>query len=134
MSSSMILFAQAEVPVAAEAVESVPADGGEAAAATAAAPAARQNGLGMMVPMLVLFGIFYLMFVRPQSRKEKERRKLIDELRAGAKVIFCHGLVGTIVEANERTFRIRTVEGEVECLRGAVDGLYQEPDSAAAAK
>ena len=141
----MMMFAQAEAP--AETAATVSAAGetaaGEATATVevpagteeaAAAPAApKQSGFGMMVPMLVIFGIFYFMFIKPQQRKEKERRKMIEELRAGAKVVCSGGLVGTIVEANERTFRIRTAESEVEVLRGAVQDVFtdkpSEPDA-----
>ncbi len=84
--------------------------------------------------MLVLFGIFYFMMIRPQNRKEKERRKMIEELRAGAKVVCTSGIVGTIVEANERTFRIRTADSEVEVLRGAVQDVFTDKPAEQAAK
>ena len=98
------------------------------AAQEAAKPAAQPGGggMGMLVPMLLIFAIFYFMMIRPQQRKEKERRKMIEELRAGAKVVFAQGLIGTIVEAGERTFRIRTVDGEVEVLRAAVTEVFTE--------
>ena len=77
-----------------------------------------------MMPVL-LIAIFYFMFLRPQQRKEKERRKMIDELRAGAKVIFSGGIIGTIQEASEKTFVIETASGAtMEVLRSAVQGLY----------
>ena len=98
-----------------------PADAG-----AAQAPAQQGGGFGMFVPMLLIFAIFYFMMIRPQQRKEKERRKMIEQLRAGAKVVFAQGLIGTIVEANERTFLIRTADGEVEVLRGAVSEVFPE--------
>lgn len=95
----------------------------EGTAAPAPRPAQQQSGLGMFVPMLLILAIFYFMMIRPQQRKEKERRKMIDELRAGAKVIFCGGIVGTIVEASEKTFKVETAPGvTMEILRTAVQG------------
>ena len=91
--------------------------------APAAAPQPQPSGFGMMVPMLLILAIFYFMMIRPQQRKEKERRKMIEELRAGAKIIFAGGLVGTIVEATEKTFIVETVNGQIEILRGCVNGL-----------
>ena len=38
---------------------------------------------GMLLPMVLVFGIFYFMMIRPQQRKEKERLRMIAELRAG---------------------------------------------------
>ena len=109
-------------------------DAAPAAAPTAPAGAQQQSGFGMMVPMLLILAIFYFMMIRPQQRKEKERRKMIEELRAGAKVVCASGLVGTIVEANERTFRIRTAESEVEVLRGAVQDVFTDKPPEPAAK
>ena len=96
--------------------------------ADAAAPAQQQSaaggGMGMFVPMLLIFAIFYFMMIRPQQRKEKERRKMIDELRAGARVVFAGGIIGTIVEASEKTFVVETKDGcKMEVLRGCVQGV-----------
>lgn len=91
--------------------------------ADAAAPQA-QNGFGMLVPMLLILAIFYFMMIRPQQRKEKERQKMIEELRAGAKIIFAGGLMGTIKEAKEKTFIVETVSGaEIEITRSSVQGV-----------
>ena len=93
----------------------------------APAPAQQGGGMGMFVPMLLIFAIFYFMMIRPQQRKEKERRKMIDELRAGAKVVFAGGFIGTVVEAREKTFKIE-IAGDVvvEVARSAVQGLAAE--------
>ena len=80
---------------------------------------------GFMMPLL-LIAIFYFMFIRPQQRKEKERRKMIDELRAGAKIIFAGGIIGTIVEATEKSFIVETTDGRMEVLRACVQGVFEE--------
>ena len=100
-----------------------------------AAPAAANaqpagGGMGMLVPMLLILGIFYFMMIRPQQRKEKERRKMIDELRAGAKIVFAGGLMGTIEEATEKTFKVEIAPGTViEIARSCVSGVVpaEEP-------
>ena len=100
-----------------------------APAAPAAAPQ-QQSGFGMLVPMLLILAIFYFMMIRPQQRKEKERRKMIDELRAGAKVVFAGGLMGVIVEAHEKTFKVEIAPGTViEIARSSVSGVVpaEEP-------
>ena len=80
---------------------------------------------GFMMPLL-LIAIFYFMFIRPQQRKEKERRKMIDELRAGAKIIFAGGIIGTSVEATEKSFIVETTDGRMEVLRACVQGVFEE--------
>ena len=75
----------------------------------------------MFWPMLIIFAIFYFMMIRPQQRKEKERKKQIEELRAGARILFAGGLIGTIRESRETTFRVEIAPGvEVEIAPGAV--------------
>ena len=103
----------------------------DAAPAAPAAPAANPQpsaagGMGMMVPMLLILAIFYFMMIRPQQRKEKERRKMIEELRAGAKIVFAGGLMGTIQEATEKTFKVEICPGTtVEIARSCVNGVVQ---------
>ena len=80
----------------------------------------------MLVPMLLILAIFYFMMIRPQQRKEKERRKMIESLRAGAKVVFAGGLMGTIAEATEKTFKIEIAPGTViEVARSSVSGVVE---------
>ncbi|MCQ2388907.1 MAG: preprotein translocase subunit YajC [Kiritimatiellae bacterium] len=115
MNTLTALFAQAAAP-----------------AAPAAGQSAQAGGMGMLVPMLIIFAIFYFMMIRPQQRKEKERRKMIEELRAGATVVFCGGFIGKIVEAKEKTFRIELNPGNVvEVVRAAVQSAV-EPEQPAA--
>ena len=88
------------------------------------------GGMGMMIPMLLILAIFYFMMIRPQQRKEKERRKMIDELRAGAKIVFAGGLMGTIQEATEKTFKVEIAPGTtIEIARSCVSGVVsaEEP-------
>ena len=106
----------------------------DAAPAAPAAPAANAQqpaggGMGMMVPMLLILAIFYFMMIRPQQRKEKERRKMIEELRAGAKIVFAGGLMGTIKEATEKTFKVELCPGvTVEIARSCVSGVVPEEE------
>ena len=78
-----------------------------------------------LIMMALMFGLFYFMLIRPQQRKEKELRKMIELLRAGAIVIFAGGILGTIVEAKEKTFVVETVEGRMEIDRNCVQGLVE---------
>ena len=106
---------------AATAGAAAPASGG-AGGATAAQPS---PWAGFMMPLL-LIAIFYFMFLRPQQRKEKERRKMIEQLRAGVKVVYAGGIIGTIKEAKEKTFVIENADGAcLEVLRSAVQGAAE---------
>ena len=99
----------------------------EPAAGTPAQPQPQGGVGGMLIPLLLIMAIFYFMMIRPQQRKEKERRSMIESLRAGAKVIFAGGLIGTISEATDKTFKIEIAPGTVvEVARAAVTGVVEE--------
>ncbi len=96
-----------------------------------AAPAAQQptgGAWGGLLMPVILIALFYFMFLRPQQRKEKERRKMIDELRAGAKIVFAGGIIGTIESAGEKTFTVSTADGKMEILRSSVQSVIVEGD------
>lgn len=130
-----MFFAQASAaaPAASETAAAPAVTATETQPADGAAPAApqQQGGFDMLMPMLLIFALFYFMLIRPQQRKEKERRKMIDELRAGRKVIFAGGLIGTIAEAKDKTFCIEIANGVVvEVARSSVQSVVDEtPDA-----
>ena len=98
------------------------------------AQAAQQSGgmMPMLVTMTLVFGIFYFMMIRPQQRKEKERQKTIAEMRAGQRVLFAGGLIGTITEARPHTFLIEIANGvRIEVARGAVLRVLKDGETAA---
>lgn len=86
---------------------------------------------GMLMPMVLVFGIFYFMMIRPQQRKEKERLRMIAELRVGQRVMFAGGFIGVIVEARENTFVVEIApKVPVEIARGAVSRVLKEGEAA----
>ena len=95
-----------------------------------APPAEGQGGgLGMFMPMIIIFAIFYFMLIRPQQRKEKERRKMIDEVKTGARVVFSGGIIGTVSNVKEATFMIKIADNvKVEVARGAVSRVLEKDD------
>ena len=62
------------------------------------APAAKAGGgmMGLLVPMLVLFGIWYFLLIMPQQKKEKQRKAMIEALKRGDRVITIGGAYGEV--------------------------------------
>ena len=74
-----------------------------------------------MIVMLLMVGLFYFMMIRPQQRREKQRQKTITELRAGERIIFSGGLIGTVAEVREHTFLVEIApKVNIEIARAAV--------------
>ena len=89
------------------------------------------SSLLQFAPFLLIIGIFYFMMIRPQQRKERERKKMIEELVSGQRVMFGGGILGTIKEAREHTFLIEVADGVViEVARGAVARVLKEGEIA----
>jgi preprotein translocase subunit YajC len=87
------------------------------------------NPFSMMVPMVLIFGIFYFMIIRPQQRKEKERRAMIDEIKTGTRILFSGGIVGTVANVKENTLIVKIADKvKVEIVRGAVTRVLSKDD------
>ena len=81
----------------------------------------------MMIPMVIVFAIFYFMLLRPQQRKEKDRKKMIDDLKTGTRVLFSGGIMGTVTNVKDHTFIIKIADGvKVEVARGAVSRILEK--------
>jgi len=80
----------------------------------------------MMIPMLLIFGVMYLLVIRPQSKKAKEHQKMLSELQKGDEVATSGGLLGRItgIKGDEVTMQVQ--EGvRLRVLRSAVTGRYR---------
>ena len=85
------------------------------------------GGLGFLLPMILVFGVFYLLLIRPQQRKQRELQATIAQLKAGDRVVTTGGIVGKITEVRETSFLIRSAEKTIlEIARTAVAGVDAE--------
>jgi preprotein translocase subunit YajC len=85
------------------------------------------GGFGFLIPMLLVFGVFYLLLIRPQQRKQRELQATIAQLKAGDKVVTTGGIVGVITAVRDTSFLIRSAEKTmIEIARTAVAGVDTE--------
>jgi len=75
-----------------------------------AAGAEGQQGLASFLPLIIIFGIFYFLLIRPQQQKQKKQKEMITNLKKGDKVITVGGIYGTIVAVGSDTFRIKIAD------------------------
>jgi len=54
------------------------------------------SGIGQFIPLILIFVIFYFFLIRPQQKKVKEHKKMVESLKRGDKVITTGGIVGSI--------------------------------------
>ncbi len=53
-------------------------------------------GIGQFIPLILIFVIFYFFLIRPQQKKVKEHKAMVEGLKRGDKVITTGGIVGTV--------------------------------------
>ena len=75
----------------------------------APAPSTTQALLSFL-PMLLLIGGFYFLFIAPQMKKQKEHKKMLGSLQTGDEVVTTGGLFGTITNVKEDRFVVRIAE------------------------
>jgi preprotein translocase subunit YajC len=90
------------------------------------APAAAGGGdmmssLTGMLPLVLMFVVLYFVMIRPQMKRQKEHRSMIDALAKGDEVATAGGLLGTVTRMSEGFLHIQIATGvEVQIQRSAV--------------
>ena len=54
------------------------------------------SGIAQFIPLILIFVIFYFFLIRPQQKKVKDRKLMVENLKRGDKVITSGGIIGTI--------------------------------------
>ena len=67
------------------------------------------SGIGQFIPLILIFVIFYFFLIRPQQKKVKEHKAMVENLKRGDKVITSGGITGKV----ERLIDNDTVEIEI---------------------
>ena len=67
------------------------------------------SGIGQFIPLILIFVIFYFFLIRPQQKKVKEHKLMIESIKRGDKVITSGGITGVV----ERLVDNETVEVEI---------------------
>ena len=89
-----------------------------------------QGGLGALggfVPMLLIIGVFYMLLIRPQQKRQRELQQTISQLKAGDRVVTTGGVIGIITTVRDTSFLIRSADKSIiEISRSAVAGIEEE--------
>ena len=67
------------------------------------------SGIGQFIPLILIFVIFYFFLIRPQQKKVKEHKTMVESLKRGDKVVTSGGITGTV----ERVIDNDKVEVEI---------------------
>lgn len=97
-----------------------------------AAPAGAGSPLQFPIMMVILFAIMYFMMIRPQKRREKERKEMINSVKSGARVMLTSGIIGEVINVKENTLIVKIAENtKVECVRAAISQILEKDETPA---
>lgn len=85
------------------------------------------GGLVQLLPILLIIGVFYILLIRPQQKRQRELQETISQLKAGDRIVTNGGIIGTITNVRDTSFLIRSAEKSIlEISRSAIAGVEEE--------
>jgi len=90
------------------------------------------SGIGQFIPLILIFIIFYFFLIRPQQKKVKDHKLMVESLKRGDKVITSGGIIATVerVMDNDRAEISISDDVKVEVVRSTgIQGLLNTPES-----
>jgi preprotein translocase subunit YajC len=83
-----------------------------------------------LVPLVVIFVIFYLLLIRPARTRQKQMQKMLDALKSGDKVVTSGGMLGTVVGIDRGIVQLRIADKiKVDVTRSSIVGLQDQETS-----
>jgi preprotein translocase subunit YajC len=80
-----------------------------------------QSTLMSMLPLLLMFVVLYFVMIRPQMKKQKEHRAMVDALAKGDEVVTAGGLLGKVSKIGDAYIGVEMAAGvEIQMQRSAV--------------
>ncbi len=102
--------------------------------AAGAAPAGPAGNIASFIPLILIFGVFYFLLIRPQQKKAKEHQVFLTNLKKGAKVITNGGIHGRITGLTDSTITLEIADGvRIKVSRGSIMGTIADAEQNAAA-
>ncbi|MEA1967864.1 MAG: preprotein translocase subunit YajC [Thermodesulfobacteriota bacterium] len=84
------------------------------------------GGFTAFVPLILMFVIFYFLLIRPQQKKAKEHKNMVNNLKKGDRIITSGGIHGTISSLDETSISLEVAEKvKFKINRGNIAGLVQ---------
>jgi preprotein translocase subunit YajC len=86
-----------------------------------AAAGGAESSLFSLLPLVAMFAVLYFIMIRPQMKKQKEHKAMIEALAKGDEVIIAGGVLGRVAKMGDSYLHVEVANGvEVQVQRGAV--------------
>lgn len=82
---------------------------------------AKGSGFGSMGVFVLLFAVMYFVMIRPQQRREKERKKMVAAVKSSDRVMLTSGILGQIIDVKETSLIVKIADNtKIEVVKSAV--------------
>ena len=89
----------------------------------------QQSPMFMVGWLVLMLFMFYFLMIRPQQRREKERRAMIDNVKSGDRVVFAGGLLGVVTNVKDKMFVVKIADNvKIEVARSAISQVLAKDD------
>jgi len=89
-----------------------------------AAGASQPNALVQLLPLVLIFVVFYFLLIRPQAKRAKEHKAMVAALAVGDEVVTSGGILGKVAEAGDQFLTVEIAEGvQVKVQRHTVSAV-----------
>jgi preprotein translocase subunit YajC len=100
-------------------------------AQAAGAPGGAAGGLISFVPILLIFLIMYFLMIRPQQKKVKEHKAMVEALRRGDQVVTSGGLIGKVTKVTDAELEVEIAPNvKVKVVRGTITQVLSKTEPA----
>ena len=81
--------------------------------------------LGSFLPIVLIFGVFFLLVIRPQQKKAKQLQAMLSELKAGDVIVTQGGIIGKITGIKDQEVTVEVQQGvRLKMLRSSITNKY----------
>ena len=89
----------------------------------------------LLVPTILIIGIMYFLMIRPQQKRMKEHRAMIEAIRRGDTVVTSGGIIGKVAKTDDDELQVEIADGvRIKVLRATISEVRGKGDGAASAK
>lgn len=95
------------------------------------APASIESGWTSIIPMILIFVVFYFLLIRPQEKKRRSQETLVSGVKKGEEVVTNSGMFGTVTKINDsdNTILVELAKGvEVKMFKSAIVDIISRKD------
>lgn len=94
---------------------------------------APQSGLmSFLMPMILIFGVFYFILIRPRQREQKQRKQMVEEMKKYDKIVTIGGVFGTIMEVRDQEIIVKVDDSSntrMRFARSAIQRIIKSEES-----